>query len=320
MKSTRRILPLMAGFLLIAGGAAADTASPTLTSLNPRSAPARSAGFTLTFSGTNFVTGCYLSWGGQLLPATLHSGTEGVVSIKTSMLAAEGTVRVVAFNSDGSFSNALDFEITAPSIGIATSALPQAAVGVAYSSKLAAYGGTPPYTWSALSGLPPGLNLQPDGTLSGTPAAAGNYSISVRVSDSAKAAATGVLSLTVASGSGMVISTATLPAAVLGQSYNLRLEVSGGTAPYRWAVSQLPAGLQFDATQGIIAGTPSTAGTFRFAVQVSDSTSLTATREFSLTVNSGPLTITTVAPLFTGTVGTQYAQVFSASGGTTPYT
>jgi hypothetical protein len=61
-------------------------------------------------------------------------------------------------------------------------------VGVAYSPvTFAASSGTPPYTWSVTSGssLPPGLSLSTAGVLSGTPSAAGNFSFTVTVSDSA---------------------------------------------------------------------------------------------------------------------------------------
>src|SRR5262249_50297135 len=47
--------------------------------------------------------------------------------------------------------------------------LPNAINNNSYSYQLLAVGGTPPYDWSLLSPLPPGLNLSNDGVLSGTP-------------------------------------------------------------------------------------------------------------------------------------------------------
>jgi hypothetical protein len=52
---------------------------------------------------------------------------------------------------------------------------------------------------------------------------------------------------------------------------------------------------------------------------VTDSQNATATREFSLTVDPSPITITTASPLARGNVGTPYSQSFAASGGTGPY-
>ena len=60
-----------------------------------------------------------------------------------------------------------------------------ATVGDPYSFDLTATGGVTPYTWSVTSGtLPAGLSLDPDGTISGTPTAAGSSSVTVQVTDS----------------------------------------------------------------------------------------------------------------------------------------
>jgi hypothetical protein len=193
-------------------------------------------------------------------------------------------------------------------------------VGQSYSISLNASGGAPPYQWSATSGLPAGLALTQSGTLSGTPTVAGAFSIAVQVTDSAQSAAAATFSLTI-KGSAITITTAgTLPAGTPGQNYSISLNASGGTPPYQWAApAGLPSGFALSQT-GTLSGTPTTSGTFNFAVQVTDSSQLTATANFSLTINSLPLTIATSAPLFTGTVGVAYSQTFSASGGKPPYT
>lgn len=61
-----------------------------------------------------------------------------------------------------------------------------ATVGVAYSCGLIATGGTPPYIFTVVDGsLPPGLGLDPNyGVIFGTPTTAGNYSFTIRVTDS----------------------------------------------------------------------------------------------------------------------------------------
>ncbi|MBI2944985.1 MAG: SUMF1/EgtB/PvdO family nonheme iron enzyme, partial [Candidatus Wallbacteria bacterium] len=61
--------------------------------------------------------------------------------------------------------------------------LPEGAPGVSYAATLAVTG-TPPFTWSLLSGaLPPGLTLTADGSVAGTPTAAGAFVATVRVSN-----------------------------------------------------------------------------------------------------------------------------------------
>lgn len=63
--------------------------------------------------------------------------------------------------------------------------LPNATVGIRYSQSLMASGGVAPYTWDVTEGeLPPGLTLSPEGILSGTPTTIGNYTVTVRVTDS----------------------------------------------------------------------------------------------------------------------------------------
>jgi len=54
----------------------------------------------------------------------------------------------------------------------------------AYAFTFTATGGFPPFTWNESGALPPGiLPLNPDGTLSGTPTAAGSFPITVQVQD-----------------------------------------------------------------------------------------------------------------------------------------
>ncbi len=58
-------------------------------------------------------------------------------------------------------------------------------VNAVYATQLTAVGGTAPYTWSAPSGTPVGLALSTAGLCSGTPLAAGHYSMNVAPTDTA---------------------------------------------------------------------------------------------------------------------------------------
>lgn len=80
--------------------------------------------------------------------------------------------------------------VVAP-LKITTSLLPAAKVGTAYTTRLAASGGVPPYRWKiTLGSLPAGLALSRSGSISGTPTATGTSSFHVRVSDAAQPADT----------------------------------------------------------------------------------------------------------------------------------
>lgn len=76
--------------------------------------------------------------------------------------------------------------VSPPSIVYTPTNPPAGTVGVAYSQSIAgANGGTAPYTYALASGaFPAGITLQSNGTLSGTPTAAGTFNFAVRATDS----------------------------------------------------------------------------------------------------------------------------------------
>jgi Putative Ig domain len=72
----------------------------------------------------------------------------------------------------------------------------------------------------------------------------------------------------------------------VGTAVNLAMSASGGTPPYTWTASGLPAGLSINATSGAVTGTPTTAGTSSVTVTAKDSTGATGSTSFTWTVNS----------------------------------
>ena len=61
--------------------------------------------------------------------------------------------------------------------------------------------------------------------------------------------------------------------AIVGQAYTLPLTVTGGAMPYTWSLvsGNLPPGLRLQPHKGNIVGTPTTAGTYKFTIAISDS-------------------------------------------------
>jgi len=74
------------------------------------------------------------------------------------------------------------------------------------------------------------------------------------------------------------------------------LAASGGTSPYTWTATGLPAGLSLS-TAGVLSGTPSTAGTSSVTVTATDSTGATGTATFSFQVTSATPTIVAIAAI-----------------------
>jgi len=180
---------------------------------------------------------------------------------------------------------------TPTSLAITTSSLPAGQTGAAYQATLAASGGTTPYSWSLASGsLPGGLALNAgSGAISGTASASGTSAFSAKVTDAAGKSAQQSLSLVVSNGALMVAS-AELPEAQVGQPYAATLRAVGGLASYAWSIAsgQLPTGLSLGAASGLISGTPTTTGQFSFSVKVADSSvpAQTSSKALSIVVQA----------------------------------
>jgi hypothetical protein len=86
--------------------------APTLTSINPTTIAAGSAGFTLTAAGTNFATGTTILWDGISLPTTVSSSTQLTAKVTAAQIAAAGTVSVRVMKSDSTTSSTLMLTIT----------------------------------------------------------------------------------------------------------------------------------------------------------------------------------------------------------------
>ncbi|RMD79932.1 MAG: hypothetical protein D6809_02435, partial [Gammaproteobacteria bacterium] len=118
----------------------------------------------------------------------------------------------------------------------------------------------------------------------------------------------------------LAVDTSVLPEATVGLAYGFSLQASGGITPYAWSIAagSLPPGLSLDPATGAISGTPTTAGSYSFTVQVTDAVGSTATRSLSLVVNAPPAILTTSLP--DATAGVSYVETLAVSGGAAPLT
>jgi alpha-tubulin suppressor-like RCC1 family protein len=84
----------------------------------------------------------------------------------------------------------------------------------------------------------------------------------------------------------LVISTPRLSSARVNTAYSAMLAATGGTGPYAWSATGLPAGLGLNAVSGALSGTPSLAGSYTPTITVTDSAKRAATATLTLTVKS----------------------------------
>ena len=151
--------------------------------------------------------------------------------------------------------------------------------------------GVSPHNFIVKGAPPPGLTLNSNGNLSGTPTATGSFSFSVAVTDARNCGSESAYTLvvnqssttstgnpgalpagsafagfpdTLSAGSALAINTDTLPTGTTGLAYKQTLVASGVAMPLRFSVGggSLPDGLTL-AQSGSISGTP-TAGAFQF--------------------------------------------------------
>ncbi len=165
-------------------------------------------------------------------------------------------------------------ERSAPISILTTSMRPAAPQGFIYSIQFEAGDGILPYEWSAV-GLPPGLVLDTSGLLSGRVRSAGVFNPIVTVNDSAHPPQVAAQRYTVIIKDlpePLAIAAWTRCGAVAESPYRESLKATGGSPPYRWAVTEgaLPGGLVLDESAGVIEGQIVETATAPFVLRVTD--------------------------------------------------
>jgi Putative Ig domain len=177
-------------------------------------------------------------------------------------------------------------------------AFPTGNVATSYSAPITSGGGQgpTPYTWSVVAGsLPAGLTLTPyygvySAYVYGTPTKVQTSSFTLQVQDGAGHTARQAFSLTIDPTPPPVITSPNpcCPAGTVGTPYTQGFFLSGGVAPYTYAISagQLPPGVLLDCPSppASINGLPTTAGTFTFTVTVTDGQGRQGSEPGSITI------------------------------------
>ena len=210
-------------------------------------------------------------------------------------------------------------------ITVSPGSLPLARVNQAYNQQLTAGGGLGTYRFNITSGsLTPGLSLNRlTGVISGTPTVDGTATFTVTATDDNGCTGSQAYTLNSIICPTITVNPATAINGTVGSAYSQTFTGSGGLAPYSFArvTGTLPPGLILNATNGLLSGTPTQAGTFGFTIEATDVLGCNGTRGYSVVINPVCPTITVNPPTaVNGTVGSAYSQTFTGSGGTGPYT
>jgi len=257
-----------------------------------------------TFSATGLPTGIALSSSGTISGTPTVSGTFSYTVTITDLAGNKGT-----FNCS--------VTVNPPPTASCVAITAVQGVPITPVTMTGAGGMGGPYTFSA-TGLPTGLNMASNGTISGTPTVSGTFNYTVTITDAAGNTGTFNCSVSVSAPpsatcvaitafQGVAIAPVTLTGA------------GGAGGPYTFTATGLSAGLTMS-SNGTISGTPTVSGTFNYTVTIRDKAGNTGTSKCSVTV-SVPVDIECgTCGAGKATVGASYAETLKATGGVPGYT
>ena len=279
-----------------------------------------SAAITVAKAGAAGPTVTFTRTAGSLPPGLTMSASSGVISGNPTQA---GTFNFTIKATDGSLTSTLAYQLVITVAGppdqllcdpadndsfleSGTCVLPDAVVGQSYAGHLV----TSHKAGGALSvvagALPPGLSLPASfsgsgDTIGGSPGQPGTeptYSFTGQGTGDQGQPLYQVYSITVDPNQPLTVvlpsSGSTLFPGTVGQSFGINFFLSGGAAPYSWAViaGQLPPGLSLQTfsdprdANNEMTGTPTTAGTFHWTMRVTDYLGQLATQQFTITIQS----------------------------------
>jgi hypothetical protein len=253
--------------------------------------------------------------------AGLPSGCSGAnTTVLTCTPTTSGTLSVRAYANDSVGESATDvLYLTVdphPYITSFTATPDPADVGTFIAITAAASGGNGYFSYT-YTGLPAGCASTGLAYLSCVPIATGAYTVRVFANDTFRESVTSTLSLIVNIGEAIVSYEVSPGTIDLGQSVIVALGATGGSEPFTYAYSGLPAGCRsLNSTR--LSCTPRATGQFPIRAFYNDSAGESASTVYTLTVNPA-LDLLGFNSQPSIMLGARFDLIMVVSGGTLPY-
>ncbi|WP_306591579.1 putative Ig domain-containing protein [Geothrix sp. 21YS21S-4] len=227
--------------------------TPGLTTTYALTSGTLPAGLTLNADGT--ITGTPTTSGVYSFTVTATNGAR-TAAITPSYIVTPAAPLTVDYGTPGPFTAGGPISLPAPAVTNPTPGLTT--------------------TYAVTSGtLPPGVTLNADGTLTGTPTTPGVYNFTVTATNGGRTA-TSTLSFVVPPAAALTVGyttpqTFTAGTPITAQSPSVANETPGVTTTYAVTSGALPAGLTLNA-DGTLTGTATAAGVYAFTIMATNGT------------------------------------------------
>ena len=244
--------------------------------------------------------------GGDAVTGTFNGLPEGAVFVAGSV--------PVKISYVGGSSNDVVLTVMCAALTLnPASPLPNGTAGTPYApvtfTASGAFGGTAAFS-VVMGAPPPGMTLSPGGVLSGTPTQTGTFNFKVMATDSLGCSGMKDYALTINCQTIVINPDSPLPNGQTGVGYSQTLTANGiGTTTFSLDSGALPTGLTLSPA-GVIAGTPTVANTFNFAVKAVDTNGCMNTKAYAITIGCPTLTLNSLP---SGTYATPYNQTLTAN-------
>jgi hypothetical protein len=260
-------------------------------------------------------------------PPGLTISDQGLIAGTPDYPAGAHRLEVNVYDAASEVASAeLTLEVAASSgLRITSLELTTGDVNQLYVDTIEVAGGAPPYTFDWVNAVA-ALTLDPfTGILTGLPTSptgpmGEGRQTTVTVSDLVGASAFAIVRVGIRPAP--LVITTELPDGRVAEPYGVELSAAGGTGDRTWTVisGALPPGLAIGSSTlhgWNLEGTPTTAGSYSFTLQVS-SGGILAVRDYTVVIADRPLAIVT-SPLPGARVGSPYGVFLVREGGSGPF-